>query len=117
MDEFINICIGESLHPSKPIRTIKELNKSKLSDYRKLIIKSDIIDKGLPYYRFCTDKTYQEMNPGAPLYICTKGGHYNYTINNLNNKLYEFLDGKDSGTVAEFITKENLRFSKYTEFY
>lgn len=105
-EEFINDEIGYCLYTSKPIKTIDDLhhpyNKSMFN-----IIKKDYLDKGIPFYEFCSHRTYYEMHPDE--------GSYNYSIEHPDFTKYA-KDGFVDEEFTEFHSKDGLRFVTYTDF-
>lgn len=113
LDEFLNDEIGYCIRPSETSLTIEELNESKLQEKTKDYIKSNFFDKGLPYYRFCTSRTYHEMNPNEP----------NSKLYRINDDYIKFVDecSEYAGTPimsgdTDFVTRDCIRCALYTDF-
>lgn len=108
--QFINDEIKHCLHPSEtPITTIDGLEKIGYDKDRINYIKENYFDKNLPYYQYCTSRSYFEMNPTEPRW------HDSYT--NYNNNLIKYAKGyMIDGNHSDFITKEGLRFALFTDF-
>lgn len=106
-DQFINDEIKRCLYPSvKPITTVDELKKLNYDEGRIKCIKDELFAKGLPYYQYCTSKTYEEMYPHS-LEPCLLGisKFIKYAKDDTIDKKY-----------SDFITKEGLRFALFTDF-
>lgn len=109
-DQFINDEIKHCLHPSeKPIKTVDSLEKIGYDKDRINYIKENYFDKNLPYYQYCTSRSYFEMNP-------TEYRWYN-SYKNYNNNLIKYAKGyMIDGNYSDFITKDGLRFALFTDF-
>ena len=109
-DEFINDEIKHCLHPSEtPITTVDGLEKIGYDKDRINYIKENYFDKNLPYYQYCTSRSYFEMNPTEQRW------HDSYT--NYNNNLIKYAKGyMIDGNYSDFITKDGLRFALFTDF-
>ena len=110
-EQFINDEIEKSLYPTKAIRTKEELEElfntiERTDEFYKYIL-DNFISKGLPYYLYCTAKTYHEMHPNEP-----NTGYKHY-----DQKIIEYAkDGIIDDNYSDFITKDNLRFALFTDF-
>ena len=106
-DQFINDEIKHCLYPSvKPITTVDSLEKIGYDKDKINYIKENYFDKNLPYYQYCTSKTYEEMYPNSfdpcPWDI---------------SKFVEYAkDDTIDENYSDFITKEGLRFALFTDF-
>lgn len=112
-DEFINDEIGNSLHPSEtPIRNIDELKEQyNMPDFMINSINSDLFSKNLPYYHYCTSKTYYEMYPTE--------SKYNYGCSDYDRRFEKYAkDGVIDSKYTDFVTNNDggLRFSLFTDF-
>ena len=82
------------------------LNSDLNNDTKEYIIKN-YIDKNIPYYQFCSHRTYHIMYPNEP--------NYYYYINHPDFTPYaknKFVDEEYS----EFHSKDGLRFVTYIDF-
>ena len=109
-DQFINDEIKHCLYPSEtPITTVDSLEKIGYDKDRINYIKENYFDKNLPYYQYCTSRSYFEMNP-------TEQRWYN-SYTNYNNNLIKYAKGyMINGNYSDFITKDGLRFALFTDF-
>ena len=111
-DEFINNEIGNSLHPSEtPITTIDGLEKIGYDKDRINYIKENYFDKNLPYYHYCTSKTYYEMYPTE--------SKYNYGYCDYDRRFEKYAkDGVIDSKYTDFVTNNDggLRFALFTDF-
>lgn len=110
-DEFINKEIGKFLHPSKAITTFDELKQLDICDTTLGFINFKFLLRGLPYYQYCTSKTYYEMYPNERKWY---DGYYDY-----DKRLRQYAkDGVIDGNYSDFITNSDggLRFSLFTDF-
>ena len=110
-DEFINKEIGKFLHPSKAITTFDELKQLDVCDATLGFINSKFLLRGLPYYQYCTSKTYYKMYPNEQ--------KYNNIYNTYDKQLIKYAkDDKIDGKYFDFITKYDggLRFALNTDF-
>ena len=109
-DQFINDEIKHCLHPSEtPITTVDGLEKIGYDKDRINYIKENYFNKNLPYYQYCTSRSYFEMNPTEPRWVDS------YT--NYNNNLIKYAKGyMIDGNYSDFITKDGLRFALFTDF-
>lgn len=110
-DEFINKEIGKFLHPSKAITTFDELKQLDICNATIGFIHYKYLLRGLPYYQYCTSKTYYEMNPYEQKWDI---GYYAY-----DKRLVKYAkDDKIDNHYSDFITKYDggLRFSLLTDF-
>lgn len=110
-DEFINKEIGKCLHPSKAITTFDELKQLDMCNATLGFINYKFLLRGLPYYQYCTSKTYYEMFPNEH-----RG--YNKYISYDKRLIKYAKGGKISDKYSDFITKYDggLRFSLATDF-
>ena len=110
-DEFINDEIGNSLHPStEPITTTDGLKKLHMDIDRINYIDNEYFSKNLPYYHYCTSKTYLEMHPNESR--TWFDGYRNY-----DKRLVKYAkDGVIDNNYSDFITNEGLRFALFTDF-
>jgi hypothetical protein len=109
--EFINKEIGKSLHPSKAITTFDELKQLDICNAAIGLINYKYLLRDLPYYQFCTSKTYYEMNPNEQ--------KLNNSYHTYNKQLIKYAkDDKIDSHYSDFITKYDggLRFSLFTDF-
>lgn len=113
LDEFLNDEIGCCLHPSETPLTLEELNKSDLRETTKDYIKKNFLDKELPYYRFCTSKTYREMHPNEP---ADQFYRDNYNHRKLVEECSEYADAPIMLGDTDFVTRDKLRFALFTDF-
>ena len=113
LDEFLNDEIGYCLRPSETPLTLEEVSKSDLLETTKDYVKKNFFDKGLPYYRFCTAKTYREMNPNEP---ATQFYRDNYDHRKLVEECSEYTDAPIMPGDTDFVTRDKLRFALYTDF-
>lgn len=109
-EDFINNEIGYCLHPSENPMTLDEVIKSKLNQGTKDNIIENYINKNIPYYRFCTSKTYKLMNPDEPTDSCFM---YN---SNFINVISNYSKSTIDLSYTDFVSKDNLRFSLFTDF-
>ena len=105
-DDFINNEIGYCLYSSKAIRSIEELPDNMNSETIKYI-KEKYFDKHLPYYQYCSHRTYHIMHPNEPTYYYSNN-HPDFTPYAKN----KFVDDEYN----EFHSKDGLRFATYTDF-
>lgn len=113
LNEFLNDEIGYCLRPSETSLTLEELNESSLKGTTKDYIKSNFFDKGLPYYRFCTSKTYREMHPNEP------GGKLyrdNAGYGKLVAECSEYTDVPIISGDTDFVTRDCIRCALFTDF-
>lgn len=106
-EQFINDEIKHCLYPSDtPITTVDELEKLDYDKGRIKCIKDELFAKGLPYYQYCTSKTYEEMYPHS-LEPCLWGisKFIKYAKDDAIDKKY-----------SDFITKDGLRVALFTDF-
>ena len=110
-DEFINDEIVNSLHPStEPITTTDGLKELHMDIDRINYIDNEYFSKNLPYYHYCTSKTYLEMHPNESR--TWFDGYRNY-----DKRLVKYAkDGVIDNNYSDFITKEGLRFALFTDF-
>ena len=106
-EQFINDEIKRCLYPSiKPITTVDELKKIGYDKDRIKCIKDELFSNGIPYYQYCTSKTYGEMYPGS--------------FDQCNWNISKFVEYAKDDTIdknySDFITKEGLRFALFTDF-
>ena len=113
LDEFLNDEIGYCLRPSETPLTLEEVNKSDLLETTKDYVKKNFFDKGLPYYRFCTAKTYREMHPTEP---ATQFYRDNYNHRKLVEECSEYTDAPIMLGDTDFVSRDKLRFALYTDF-
>lgn len=110
-DEFINDEIGNSLHPSKAITTTDGLKELHMDIDRINYIDNEYFSKNLPYYQYCTSKTYYEMYPTE--------SKYNYGCSDYDRRFEKYAkDGVIDSKYTDFITNSDggLRFSLFTDF-
>lgn len=110
-EQFINDEIGNSLHPSEAITTNDELEQLNMSAERTNYIYYEYLFRGLPYYQYCTSKTYYEMHPDENKWY---EGYRDY-----DKRLKQYAkDGVINGNYSDFITNSDggLRFSLFTDF-
>ena len=111
-DEFINDEIGNSLHPStEPITTTDGLKELHMDIDRINYIDNEYFSKNLPYYHYCTSKTYYEMYPNERRWY---DRYYDY-----DKRLRQYAkDGEIDGNYSDFITNSDggLRFALFTDF-
>lgn len=110
-EQFINDEIGNSLHPSEAITTIDGLKELHMDIDRINYIDNEYFSKNLPYYQYCTSKTYYEMYPNERSWY---DGYYNY-----DKRLRQYAkDGEIDGNYSDFITNSDggLRFALFTDF-
>lgn len=109
-DQFINDEIKHCLHPSEtPITTVDSLEKIGYDKDRIKYIKENYFNKNLPYYQYCTSRSYFEMNPTELRWVDS------YT--NYNNNLIKYAKGyMIDCNYSDFITKDGLRFALFTDF-
>ena len=111
-DEFINDEIKHCLHPSEtPITTVDGLEKIGYNKDRINYIKENYFDKNLPYYQYCTSKTYYEMYPTE--------SKYNYGYRNYDRRFEKYAkDGVIDSKYTDFVTNNDggLRFALFTDF-
>lgn len=110
IDDFINE-IKYCLYPSeKPITEEDLMLCDTILDYKKEYILDNYINKGIPYYKYCTSKTFHEMHPDE------------HTENYLHieNYLYTQYQHYSNSTIingdTDFVTKDNIRCATYTNF-
>ena len=109
-EQFIKDEIGNSLCPSDAITTTKGLKQLNMDIDRIGFIASEYLLKGLPYYHYCTSKTYLEMHPNESR--TWFDGYRNY-----DKRLVKYAkDGVIDNNYSDFITKEGLRFALFTDF-
>ena len=113
MEEFLNDEIGYCLRPSETPLTLEEVNKSDLLETTKDYVKKNFFDKGLPYYRFCTAKTYHEMHPNEP---AAQFYRDSYNHRKLVEECSEYTDAPIMLGDTDFVTRDKLRFALYTDF-
>lgn len=113
LDDFLNDEIGYCLHPSETSLTLEEVNKSDLRETSKDYIKNNFLDKELPYYRFCTSKTYREMHPNEP---ADRFYRDNYSHRQLVEECSEYADAPIMLGDTDFVTRDKLRFALFTDF-
>ena len=106
-DEFINDEIGKCLYTSKAIRSIEELPDDMNPDTVKYI-KENYFDKNLPYFQYCSHRSYHIMHPNEPTYYYDNISIPDFTPYAKNR----FVDFEFS----EFQSKDGLRFAIYTNF-
>lgn len=106
-DEFINDEIGKCLYSSKAIRSIEELPNNMNPDTVKYI-KEKYFDKNLPYFQYCSHRSYHIMHPNEPTYYYDNVSIPDFTHYAKNG----FVDFEFS----EFQSKDGLRFAIYTDF-
>lgn len=110
-DEFINNEIGNALNPSKAITTINELKQLNIGNINIKLIEDILFSKGLPYYQYCTSKTYYEMYPNE---VRRDNIHTIY-----DKRLIQYAkDGIINNDYCDFITNKDggLRFSLFSDF-
>lgn len=112
LDEFLNDEIGYCLRPSETPLTIEELNETDLSEATKDYIKENFFDKGLPYYQFCTSKTYHEMYPNEP----NSKLYHNDNYKKLVDECSEYEETPITFGDTDFVTKDRLRCALFTDF-
>lgn len=112
LDEFLNDEIGYCLRPSETPLTAEELNELNLDEVKKDYIKENFLDNGLPYYQFCTTKTYHEMHPNEPNSKLYSDGKYNKVISGCS----EYAESPITVGDTDFVTKDRLRCSLFTDF-
>ena len=74
-------------------------------------INSDLFSKNLPYYHYCTSKTYYEMYPTE--------SKYNYGCSDYDRRFEKYAkDGVIDNKYTDFVTNNDggLRFSLFTDF-
>lgn len=106
-DEFLNKEIGKCLYTSKAIKSIKELPNDMDFDTIKYI-KETYLDKNLPYFQYCSNRTYHIMHPNKSFYYNNYNSHSDFTHYAKN----KFVDKE----YCEFHSKDGLRFATYTDF-
>lgn len=106
-DEFLN-AIRPCMYVSDKPMTLKEVNESNLYDAQKQYIIEEYINKNIPYYRYCTSKTYYLMHPNERK--CTW-----YSERNLN-KYVKYAKEVIIPSDSDFVSKDNLRCALYTDF-
>lgn len=111
-EQFINDEIGNCLHPStEPITTTDGLKEICMSIDRINYIDNEYFSKNLPYYQYCTSKTYLEMHPNERRW---NDGYRNY-----DTRLVQYAAcGVINGNYSDFITNKDggLRFALFTDF-
>ena len=113
LDEFLNDEIGYCLRPGETPLRAEELDESELRESTKDYIKRNFFDKGLPYYRFCTSKTYREMHPNEPggkLY--RDNGEYGKFVGECS----EYTDIPIMPGDTDFVTRDCIRCALFTDF-
>ena len=71
-------------------------------------IKEKYFDKNLPYFQYCSHRSYHIMHPNEPSYY---GGYILYP------DFYPYAKDKYvDRTYEEFYSKDGLRFATYTDF-
>lgn len=111
-EQFINDEICNCLHPSKAITTIDELKQlSYMNDERINFINNEYFSKNLPYYQYCTSRTYYEMHPNEQRSLLDTYRDYDERfIKYAKNYMID-------GNFSDFITnKDGLRFALFTDF-
>ena len=110
-EQFINDEIGNSLHPSEAITTTDGLKELHMDIDRINYIDNEYFSKNLPYYQYCTSKTYYEMHPNERRWY---DGYYNY-----DKRLRQYAkDDEIDCNYSDFITNSDggLRFALFTDF-
>lgn len=108
--QFLEEEIGPSLHPSNKPVTKADLDKMQLNDARRKYIIEEYINKGKPYYMYCTHATYYEMHPDED----TTGGFR--ADANMLSKCQPYSIYKLRHDDTDFVTRDNLRFALFTDF-
>lgn len=111
LDEFLNDEIGYCLHPSDTPITKEELEESGMSENSKEYILNNYINKGKPYFQYCTSATYNKMHPTD--YCDALSDHCN-----LRARCSEFVNDQwpTNYRDTDFVTKDNIRCAFYTDF-
>lgn len=107
LEQFINEEIGPSLHPSTKPLTIGELDS--MPEIQREYIKDNYINKNIPFYRYCTSATYNEMNASN-----SNGGFR--TDSKFLEKCQPYSMYKLQQTDTDFVSYDNLRFALFTDF-
>lgn len=116
-DEFIGEELKGWLYPDKAKVSIKEVRDLFGSDKmgRADWVISNYITKGLPYYQYCTGRTYREMHPDERDYQTFE--HYISKIKESVPNIGEYVDESEIDLhYSDFITKDGLRFAVFTDF-
>lgn len=109
IEEFLNEEVGEAMHPSDTPMTKKQVEESDMSETVKEYIITNYINKDIPYYRYCTSETYAKMNSE---HIRAEW----CDTTNFKEKCKEYAKNEIKHGDTDFVSKDNLRFSLYTDF-
>lgn len=107
LEQFIEEEVGPSLHPSTKPVTIGELDS--IPEIQREYIKDNYINKNIPFYRYCTSATYNEMNASN-----SNGGFR--TDSKFLEKCQPYSMYKLQQTDTDFVSYDNLRFALFTNF-
>lgn len=107
LEQFIDEEVGPTLHPSSRPVTLNEL--ASIPKNQRSYIKEYYIEKGKPYYMYCTSATYNEMNNTN-----SNTGFSPDTAFMEKCQAYSMYKLRKEDT--DFVSYDNLRFALFTNF-